>query len=99
MKTLGLVDDGALIQLTPRGVQHLVFGAGDAEIPSSAGKLRDGMDVRAEGAYIVVEPSRIEDKPYTWKVSAHHLDRDPDLVPAPLLGLFLTPVSDIEPKL
>ncbi len=44
--------------VTPRGGQHFYFvHPGTSEIPCSAGKLGVGLDVRADGGYVVAPPS------------------------------------------
>ena len=42
---------------TPRGGQHYWFRHPGGEIPSSAGKLAPGVDVRGEGGYVIAPPS------------------------------------------
>ncbi len=65
---------------TGGGGTHVFFAypAGD-EVRSSAGKLGPGLDVRGEGGYVVVPPSRTQGA-YEW------LDRSPLAEPAWLLG-------------
>lgn len=51
---------------TPRGGLHLIFLTPDGvHIRNSAGKLGNGIDVRAEGGYVLVPPSVTEHGTYT----------------------------------
>ncbi|WP_167525714.1 VapE domain-containing protein [Cupriavidus oxalaticus] len=59
---------------TPSGGQHLYFNSG-GDI-GSRGKLLPGLDVRAEGGYVVAPPSVLGNGAYQWI--------NPDDVPAPL---------------
>jgi hypothetical protein len=43
---------------TPSGGLHTYFDAGDRELKCSAGLLGPGLDVRSDGGYIIVPPSR-----------------------------------------
>jgi hypothetical protein len=53
--------------LTGSGGQHLYFAFPENGIRNSAGKLGDGLDVRGDGGYVVVPPSRHETgNAYTW---------------------------------
>ena len=65
---------------TGGGGMHVffVYPAGEA-VRNSAGKLGPGLDVRGEGGYVVVPPSRTRGA-YRW------LDRAPPARPAWLLG-------------
>lgn len=52
---------------TPTGGRHLLFAhPGGDEIPCSRDKLGIGIDIRADGGYIVVPPSKIPDGDYSW---------------------------------
>jgi len=55
----GIDDTGALVAETPSGGRHLIFAdpTGGA-IRNSASKLAPGIDIRANGGYIVAAPSR-----------------------------------------
>jgi RecA-family ATPase len=56
--------------LTPSGGRHLYFGSPPgAAIRSSAGKLADGIDIRANGGYVIVPPSRVNGRGYEWEGS------------------------------
>ncbi len=64
---------------TPSGGLHVYFRAGeDHEIPCSAGKLDTGIDVRAQGGYVVAPPSVIAGVPYR-PLEGHGLERLGDL--------------------
>jgi hypothetical protein len=52
---------------TPSGGKHVYFNAPELrEIPPSAGKVAPGVDVRADGSYIIVPPSRSTAGQYEW---------------------------------
>jgi hypothetical protein len=59
-----------LISRTPSGGYHLWFNMPSVEIRNSAGKLGDleavGVDIRAEGGYVLIPPSRIGQGAYEW---------------------------------
>lgn len=59
-----------LSQWTPSGGAHYIFKYPDLEVRNSVGKLASGLDVRAEGGYIVVAPSIIEGNKYALKGDA-----------------------------
>lgn len=43
--------------VTPSGGQHFYFRHPGREVPSSAGKLGPGLDIRADGGYVIAPPS------------------------------------------
>jgi putative DNA primase/helicase len=71
------LEDTCIVQ-TPSGGLHIYFRAGDLRIPCSTGKVEQGIDVRAEGGYIVVPPSKIGGIEYSY-VDGHGPDRLNDL--------------------
>jgi len=89
----GIDDTGALVTETPSGGRHLIFSdpTGGA-IRNSAGKLAPGIDVRANGGYIVLPPSEVDGKPYRWLRNGHA----PGLLP-PILVELLTPPKQETP--
>ncbi|MEA3275953.1 MAG: bifunctional DNA primase/polymerase, partial [Pseudomonadota bacterium] len=68
--------------LTPSGGRHLYFEHPGRRIPCSAGKLGDGLDIRGDGGYIILPPSRIGEHQYVYEGS------NPNS-PAPLPGWLL----------
>jgi hypothetical protein len=60
-------------QQTGSGGRHLIFKHPGKEVPCSAGALGSGLDVRADGGYVLVAPSRNRNGPYTWENSSHPL--------------------------
>jgi hypothetical protein len=63
--------------ITGGGGRHLIFAHPDTATPSRV-NLRPGLDVRADGSYIVVPPSRHQSgNRYEWEIAAH-----PDDIPA-----------------
>jgi hypothetical protein len=73
----GELEDTAMVR-TQSGGLHVLYRAGQYEIPSSAGTLAPGIDVRAEGGFIVAPPSVGELGRYEW-IEGHGLDRLHDL--------------------
>ena len=57
-----------LMTITPRGGRHLIFvWANGVEISNSTGKLGPGLDVRGDGGYVILPPSRRADGAlYQW---------------------------------
>lgn len=96
-KRLGF-DDATVTCLTGGGGVHLYFQAPDGvTVRNSAGKLGEGIDVRAEGGYVVAPPSvHPNGSAYAWEVSAHPDDRAPAPLPAALLPL-LAPTAPTAP--
>lgn len=59
---------GTLQVQTPSGGWHLYFTLPDGlELKNSVSKLGPGLDVRAEGGYVVAPPSVINGKPYVFE--------------------------------
>lgn len=70
------------VSLTPRG-RHLWFRRPpDRDWRCSVGQLADGVDVRTDGGYVVVPPSRTARGAYTW-CDGCELREPPHLLPAP----------------
>ncbi|GIW55536.1 MAG: hypothetical protein KatS3mg082_1940 [Nitrospiraceae bacterium] len=77
-----LANTGA-IALTPRGGRHAVFRRPPGKVwKCSTGKLAPGVDVRTDGGYIVVPPSRTAQGEYRW-VEDLELDRPAERLPEP----------------
>jgi putative DNA primase/helicase len=60
--------------VTGGGGRHLLFAhpGGDLLIRSGAGRLGDGLDIRADGGYIVAPPSRhVSGRRYAWELSGN----------------------------
>jgi hypothetical protein len=62
------IKKATLIVNTPSGGRHLYYSIGrhDFKVKNSVGLLGPGIDVRAMGGYVLVPPSEIGGKPYTW---------------------------------
>ncbi len=73
------LEDTAMVR-TQSGGLHILYRAGGYEIPSSVGALAPGIDIRAQGGFIVAPPSVGPLGPYAW-VEGHELDRLCDLPP------------------
>jgi hypothetical protein len=67
---------GTVESLTPRGGRHLIFRYPEPDwtVPCSASKIAQDVDVRGDGGYVILPPSRLPDgRGYTWEGSS-----DPD---------------------
>ena len=65
-------------QETPSGGNHLLFSLpAGVMVPNSVGKVGHGLDVRSAGGYIVLAPSSIVGKPYSWGMDAPWLLKSP----------------------
>lgn len=72
-----------LVALTPRGA-HAYFRHPGVEVRCSAGRLGPGVDVRADGGYVVAPPSRIHAAEYRWRLSSGQVEPLPsDLADLP----------------
>jgi hypothetical protein len=71
------------VSLTPRGGRHYVFRRPpDKAWRCSTGQLAPGVDLRTDGGYFLVPPSRTADGPYRW-VPGLELDTPADRLPEP----------------
>ncbi|MDW8263881.1 MAG: bifunctional DNA primase/polymerase [Gemmataceae bacterium] len=71
------------VAVTPRGGRHLLFRRPEGKAwKCSTGKLAPGVDIRTDGGYIVVPPSRTDRGDYLW-VEGLELDRPRDRLPEP----------------
>ncbi len=57
---------GLAVVRTPTGGLHLWFDPVGEPVRNSAGKLGPGVDVRGDGGYVIVPPSRTEHGSYRW---------------------------------
>lgn len=81
-RTLGRLP-ATLVALTPRGA-HAYFRHPGVEVRCSAGRLGPGVDVRADGGYVVAPPSRIHAAEYRWRLPAGQVEPIPsDLADLP----------------
>lgn len=53
---------------TPSGGQHLLYSAPFAPVQSGVNCIGVGIDIRAQGGYIVVTPSMVNSRGYAWEV-------------------------------
>lgn len=67
-----------LIQRTAGGGTHLIYSypGGVDWIPCRT-SVEPGIDIRADGGYIVVAPSEIDGRPYTWLGKVTDIGRNP----------------------
>lgn len=75
--------DVAPLSLTPRGGRHYFFQQlEDRAWRSTAGRLASRVDTRANGGYVLVAPSVVEGKPYSWQ-DERELSAPPQRLPEP----------------
>lgn len=55
--------------LTPSGGRHVYFQHPGIPIKSTASGIGDGLDIRGEGGYVIVPPSRVNGKCYEYEAS------------------------------
>jgi hypothetical protein len=71
------------MSLTPSGGKHHIFRQpAEKHWRCTTSVLATKVDTRADGGYIVVPPSVVEDKAYRW-VPGQELDQPPDQLPEP----------------
>lgn len=70
----------APFQQTPRGGRHYIFRQNGESVRNSASKIAKHIDIRADGGYIVVEPSTVGGKAYAW---IERIDCAPSDLPKP----------------
>lgn len=69
--------------LTPSGGYHLWYRAPDAAVACSAGKLAAGVDVRADGGYVVAPPTTRPDRTgWRWTGRAPLAELQPEWLEA-----------------
>ncbi len=79
-----LADLGAApLSLTPRGGRHCFFRQPEGRAwRNTAGRLAPHVDTRANGGYVLVAPSVVEGKPYSWQAE-RELSVPPQRLPEP----------------
>lgn len=91
-EAIGAALPPALVATTPRGGCHLYFQMPEAPVGNRAGLLAR-TDVRGDGGYVIVPPSRRTDgRQYTWK-TAPPTEMAPATPPPDLLTLISRPRS------
>ena len=60
---------------TPSGGYHLLFRIASMAVPSSASSIGDGLDVRADGGYVVAPPSAVKND----KCSGKYIVENPEV--------------------
>jgi hypothetical protein len=78
--------------ITGGGGRHLYFRHPGGIVPNSQGDVGAGLDVRGDGGYVLVPPSRTAGR-YAWEVSSHPDDTALAAVPPWLLTLMRRPSS------
>lgn len=81
----------APLSVTPRGGMHL-FGRYCPKLPTVAGVL-PGVDIRSEGGYVVVPPSKINQVHYTWVALRSPFTLDIPKLPDELIELLVQNVQ------
>jgi hypothetical protein len=85
------------VTITPRGGRHYWFRQpGGMDVRNSAGVIADRVDIRANGGYVVVPPSRLPNGAYRYDL---HLMKPPDKLPLPpawLLDAIRKPKANSE---
>jgi hypothetical protein len=84
--------------LTGGGGRHLYFAYPGGHVPNSSGRLGAGLDVRAEGGYVVAPPSTHPQGLYRWKVAPEDQTL-PAQAPAWLLSGLRTPAATGAPAM
>lgn len=75
--------------LTGGGGRHILFRHPGTSIRNSAGRLGPGLDIRADGGYVVAPPSlHASGKNYIWEVSGHPDEMELAEMPEWLLELL-----------
>jgi hypothetical protein len=60
-------DDNTVIAKTGRGGYHIYYQAGSSSVRNSASKVVPGIDIRGDGGYVVLPPSKHESgRRYEW---------------------------------
>lgn len=92
-QTYGPLPD-TIESLTGGGGRHILFPTPAVPVRNSAGRLGPGLDVRAEGGYIVAPPSsHLSGDSYVWEVDHHPDDVPLADMPTWLVGLLAAPTN------
>lgn len=84
-------DEESLTCITPSGGQHYYFQAGDHRVASGTNVLGPGVDVRAQGGYVVAPPSRLEHGgTYIWEIEHGPREIEPQPVPQWVVSAIAT---------
>jgi len=75
------LDDNTPTVETPSGGLHVYYAAGEHTVRCSAGRLGEGLDVRAQGGYVVAPPSVTPAGDYGWALGCRPKERE--LLPLP----------------
>lgn len=83
---LGPQIEDTVINETPTGGMHVLFRGNGQRVRNSASKLGPGLDVRADGGYIVVPPSKTPDGEYRWAMGCDPAHKELAPMPASILA-------------
>ena len=82
------IDDATVTQKTPSGGEHILYSSNGHGIHNSSGELAPGIDIRADGGYIVAPPSLTDAGEYAWEVTYHPTSTKLLPLPASLIALL-----------
>jgi putative DNA primase/helicase len=82
------INDATVTQKTPSGGEHILYRSNGHGIHNSSGQLAPGVDIRADGGYIVAPPSRTSAGEYAWEVTYHPTSTKVLPLPLPLISLL-----------
>lgn len=87
---------------TPRGGLHYFFKHPGGQVPNSAGKLAEHVDVRGDGGYVILPPSQTDRGCYSVKCSALLAPMPPWLIDyvrkKPYTAPIVTPLTSPPPR-
>lgn len=95
----------SLTSITPRGGSHFYFRAAEHVIASGTNVLGSGVDIRAQGGYVVAPPSRRADGAYVWEIDHGPGEIEPQPLPRWIVDVIATtrrrppPKGPLPPKL
>ena len=83
---------------TPSGGLHYYFKANGRQVRNSASKLGPGLDVRAQGGYVVAPPSKTPEGEYAWAMLCNPVERQLAELPVTLANVLQTeiPTTTVE---
>jgi len=85
LAALGFQDPGGPLATTPRGGRHYWYKHPGYRVPCSAGKVATRVDVRGDGGYVIVAPSRTAaDEPSHTAAGEYHFQPGRSFFDVPL---------------
>ncbi len=83
--------------LTPQNGWHLWFRTNALAISSGTDKLGNGLDVKAEGGYVMIPPSVFKGKAYSWEASSDPVEVGFADMPGWLVALLTAKPAETKP--